>query len=167
MKKIIPLLALILLASPAWAQRKPGHQLTLDQADSLASADTSRLQVHGSIYAGFWSSCGMASSYTGAAPTLTYQLRDNLWLSGTLFAVGGHTMPSFAPWVDGQPPMAPDLMMGRTGLLAYGGSLSLDLKTKRDNHFSLHLTFVNDRAGLLSPYLFSPYYHSYLWNTTL
>ena len=150
----------LLAQAPAWAQRKPGHQLTYDQVDSLAALDTSRLQVHGSIFAGFWSGWGMTGSYTGATPTLTYQLKDNLWVSGTLFAIGGNTMPSLAPWRGGQPPMAPDLMMGRTGLLAYGGSLSLDYRTKRDNHFRLHLTVLDDRAGILAPYLCSPFYPS-------
>ena len=147
------LILLILLAllplSGLKAQHKPGRQLTGEEVERRAEADTSQWQLHGSIYSGFYSGWGMATSYFGAAPTVTYQANDHLWLAGTAFVVGGTQM--LVPYSNGRGLQGPDFVPGQMGLLAYGGSLSMKYETKRGSNLCLHLSVVNDRAGLFAP----------------
>ena len=156
-RKILPTLMLMLLCGMAQAQYTPGRELTSDEVERRADADTSQWQVHGSIFAGFYSGFGTACLYNGVAPTLTSQANDNLWLSGTLFFVGGHTPSALLPYRDGHGPVEPMFVPGQAGLLAYGASLSLRYRTRRDNYLDFHFTYVNDRSGLMTPMCLSPF----------
>lgn len=157
------LLAALAVMPSGWAQYKPGRQLSTEEVEQRAEGDTSRWQVHGSLFAGVYAGGGLVGSYSGLAPRVTFQASDNLWLSGTLFAVGGQATPSLAPYRGGRPPMEPQMHPGQMGLMAYGASVDMRYKTKRDSWVDLHFTVVDDRAGLLTPYLCSPFYHTSLF----
>ncbi|MCQ2278421.1 MAG: hypothetical protein MJZ62_03880 [Bacteroidales bacterium] len=156
-KHILLVLLAMMATSGCLAQYKPGKQLSSRDVEMAADADTSRLKVHGSIFTGLYSGYGFTQSYLGAAPTLTYQASDNLWIAGTVFAVAGDRMPSYAPYRNGRPPMCPEFHPGQMGLAAYGAIVSMRYKTSKHNYWDLHLSIMNDRGGLLTPMFMNPY----------
>lgn len=158
MRKLIIMLAAMLSMAAAMAQYKPGRQVTSEEVEQKADADSCRWDVHGSIFTGFYSGFGMHGSYYGAAPTFTYTASERLKIAATVFAVGGQNVPSYAPYRDGYVPFTPDLGFGYMGLMAYGGTISLRYKTARDRYLDFHITYVNDRGGLMSPMFMDPFF---------
>lgn len=151
---------LLLPLTGCLAQYRPGRQLTSEEVTQ--AADSSRLQVHGSLFGGVFAGYGLSGSYIGAAPTLTFHAKPNLWLGGTVFFVGGQAgdTRSLAPYRNGRPPQPVEFHPGGYSLDAFGGTVSLCYKTKRNNYFDIHLTYFRDNGGTLAPLLFNPFYTS-------
>lgn len=158
MRKLVIMLAAMLSMATGMAQYKPGREITPEEVEQKADADSCRWDVHGSIFTGFYSGFGMHGSYYGAAPTFTYTASERLKIAATVFAVGGNNVPSYAPYRDGHAPAMTDLGFGYMGLMAYGGTISLRYKTARDRYLDFHITYINDRGGLMNPMFMDPFF---------
>ena len=156
LRKYLVLLLMLLPMAATMAQYRPGKQLTSDEVELRADQDSSRLHVHASIFTGFYSGWRTTGSYMGFAPTLTYQASERLWLSGTVFAIGGSQYPSLVPYRNGRPPVYPEFCPGQIGLQALGADFSLRYKTQNNNYFTVHCSIMRDNMGLMNPYLFGP-----------
>lgn len=80
-----------------------------------------------------------------------FQLNDRLWLAATLLHIGGTLDYGLANGRNGE-------MVSATGFFA-----DLHYRTRRGSMLGLHLSYVNDRNGLLAPYLYSPYFDDMFW----
>ncbi|MBP5327655.1 MAG: hypothetical protein J6Y98_07085 [Bacteroidales bacterium] len=81
----------------------------------------------------------------------TFKANDRLWIAASLLHMGGNlaTASIVNPWLPDMP-----VTIDATAI-----SASMRYRIGKDNYLDIHMTFVDDRAGTLSPLLFtSPLY---------
>lgn len=74
-----------------------------------------------------------------------YQVNERLWVAATLLHIGGEI--NFVPFYGD----------GTHDVSATAFSADLRYRTRRGSLLGFHLSYINDRGGLMAPYLYSPY----------
>ena len=93
------------------------------------------------------------------AVSATYKANDRLWIAASLLHMGGNlaTASIVNPWLPDMP----------VNIDATAFTASMRYRIGKDNFLDIHMTFVDDRAGTLSPLLFtSPLYGPYNYHST-
>lgn len=80
-----------------------------------------------------------------------YQVNERLWLAASLLHIGGTL--DFVPWYG----------VGDGSVSATAFSAELRYRTRRGNMLGFHLSYINDKGGLMAPYLYSPYLYDPCW----
>lgn len=83
-----------------------------------------------------------------------YQVNERLWVAATLLHIGGTI--DFVPWYGD----------GTHNVSATAFSADLRYRTRRGNMLGFHLSYINDKGGLMAPYLYSPYLYDPCWDDT-
>lgn len=81
-----------------------------------------------------------------------YQVNERLWVAATLLHIGGTI--DFVPWYGD----------GSHNVSATAFSADLRYRTRRGNMLGFHLSYINDKGGLMAPYLYSPYLYDPCWD---
>lgn len=81
-----------------------------------------------------------------------YQVNERLWVAATLMHIGGEI--NFIPFYGD----------GTHNVSATAFSADLRYRTRRGSLLGFHLSYINDKGGLMAPYLYSPYLYDPCWD---